>query len=428
MYLAPDRLADLVSDSVHVMRVPLLRQADDERGAHAQRERRMQDNMSQPAAAFSLRFRHDIGRIAFHLFAIIGVSSLAACDLPRTAPVQSEVLRSSTSEDRDFMVVPVTAEQLETVARWPSAGTETIRDWLPRHAGPDSPVIRPGDRLDIIVWDNDPNSLLTAEGQKVVEITNVPVSAAGTVFMPYLDEIVVNGLTPDAARVRMQEQMSAIIVSAQVQLKVTSGRRNTVDVVGGVARPGSYPLPDRNFTVLNLISTAGGASPVLLNPQLRLLRDGRVYGIAMSRLLDDPALDTTLRGGDRLVVERDERSFIALGASGQQDLIPFDSTSVSALDAVSRIGGVEGSRGNPKGVLILREYPAATVDPEGVRGPDRNRVVFTLDLTNTEGLFSARRFAIQPGDLVMVTESPLHSVRTVLGLFGQTLGIANRIN
>ena len=81
-------------------------------------------------------------------------------------------------------------------------------------------------------------------------------------------------------------------------------------------------------------------------------------------------------------------------------------------------------RGDPQGILILREYPDSAVRA-GVRGPRQTRVVFTLDLTNSDGLFSARNFEIAPKDLVLVTESPVTNTRTILGLIGSVFGVAN---
>jgi polysaccharide export outer membrane protein len=147
----------------------------------------------------------------------------------------------------------------------------------------------------------------------------------------------------------------------------------------------------------------------------------------VARLFAEPQRDVTLRGGDKVIVEPDSRSFLSLGAAGEQNVIPFPRDDVSALDAVSLIGGISASRADPGGVLILREYPTRMVRTDG-RGPDRARVVFTIDLTSADGLFSARRFALLPDDVVLATESPVTSVRTVFGLLGQVLGLANRVS
>ena len=358
------------------------------------------------------------------VMALAGV--VAGCNLPRGAPLEAEILQDKTAETRDYQVVSVTKDNLESVSGWPVTGGFAQLGWIGKQRGPSTSVIAAGDVIDLTIWDNDENSLLTPPAAKVVDIQGVPVSASGTVFIPYLDEIVLNGLTHDEARQLIQTELGSILPSAQVQLSVTPGRRSSVDVVGGVAAVGSYPLPDRNFSVLSLIAASGGVAPGLRNPQLKLVRGDGVYGIPVEKLFADPALDATLQGGDKVIVEEDKRYFLSLGAAGTEDLLYFPKETVSALDAVSLIGGVNDARANPKGVLILREYSDRSVRSDG-SGPDHARVVFTLDLTSTDGLFSARKFQVQPKDLVLVTESPLNSAKTVLGLIGQVLGLARQL-
>jgi polysaccharide export outer membrane protein len=352
---------------------------------------------------------------------------LAACSLPRGAALQSEILSDGDS-GANFQLVVVTREMLPELRDWPAAaGIHPTHHWIPHHRGPSSPVILSGDMIHLSVWDSEENSLLTAPAQMVVDINDLNVTPQGTIFVPYLDEVVVAGATPDAARRRIQESFTAIIPSAQVQLKVTPGQKNLVDLVGGVARPGAYPLPDRDYSILSLLSAGGGIPPGMRNPQVRLIRDGRIFGVSAARLLSDPSLDTTLRGGDKVIVEEDERYFLALGATGNEELVYFEKDELSALDVLSIVGGVSDRRANPQGVLILREYPPEAIEVDRP-GPFHERVIFSLDLTSADGLFSARKFLVRSGDVVLATESPVTALETVLGLFGTALGSVTRVS
>ncbi len=356
---------------------------------------------------------------------VMGAMALASCAVPRGAAIQSEILKTQDDADRELQVVSVTKENLETVSRWPATGGIAAYSWIEGSRGPDTGVISAGDVIDLTIWDSGDNSLLASPEQKVVQINDLPVSASGSVFVPYLDEVVVNGLTRDQAREMIQTQMDAILPSVQVLLSVKPGRRNSVDVVGGVVKVASYPLPDRNFSVMALLSQSGGVTPTLRNPQLKLVRRDQTYGISIERLFSDPRHDVTLQGGDTVLVEDDKRYFLSLGAAGTQDIQYFDKDTIAALDAVSMIGGLVDARADPRGVLILREYSAKAMRSDG-SGPDRTRVVFTLDLTTADGLFSAKRFQIQPKDLVLMTESPINSLRAVLSLFGSSIAVANQ--
>jgi polysaccharide export outer membrane protein len=250
----------------------------------------------------------------------------------------------------------------------------------------------------------------------------VTVSATGEVFMPYVGNVSVAGMSPDRAREVVQERFVEVTPSAQVQLEIRESAGSTVSLVGGVTNPGSYPMPDQSFTVLSLIAQGGGVPNALNNPQIRLIRGDSIYGTSIDRLFENPGLDTTLRPGDKVIVEEDERFFLSLGAAGSEDLHRFPRDEVSALEALSIIGGVQDSRGNPQGILVLRTYPASSVRVDGT-GPAHERVVFTMDLTTADGLFSAGEFPIRSGDLVYATESPVSAAQTIISILGNGTGL-----
>ena len=361
------------------------------------------------------------------LFLLAGLAALtAACGrLPSGAPVVEDVTRQAADEDADFAVYPVTRAFLPTAAQWPATGPGERLGWIGASAGPRHQLIQPGDTLNVRIWDSSDNSLLTAPEQRDTELAGIRVGTTGTIFLPYIGKVHVGGLTPDLAREEIQSAMEAIIPSAQVQLGMAEGRYNSVDLVGGVAAPGSYPMPDRNYTVLSLLAAGGGVREDLRNPQIRLMRGGQIFGTSVETLLDQPRLDTRLRGGDRVFVEEDERYFLSFGAAGREDLHRFTKNQMSAMDAVAVMGGVQDGKADPKGVLILREYPASAVRA-GVRGPRQTRVVFSVDLTSADGLFSARRFQVNPGDLLVATESPVNDALTISNIIGNFFGIFSR--
>lgn len=358
--------------------------------------------------------------------------SLSACaSLPRGAPLQNEVLRGQTNAGVDFVVYPVTKSGLDTYAGWPATGAVRSHDWPHRNGTmPVGRLIAPGDRVAVTVWDASENSLLTAPQQKLVTIEGATVSPGGTIFVPYIDRVQVAGRTPEAARSLIQRRMvEEIVPSAQVQLAVVPGRNNSADLVGGVRAPGRYPLESLDTTILNLISLGGGPVESLVNPSVKLVRGARVYRTSLADIYDDPKHDTVLRGGDKIILENDDRTFVALGATGREELITFPKDQVTALEAVSLAGGITDSRADPQGILILRDYPQSAVRPAGdPAGPEQARTIFTLDITSADGLFSANRFTVNPGDVVVATESPVTNTQTVLGLLGRLVGTATVVN
>jgi polysaccharide biosynthesis/export protein len=354
--------------------------------------------------------------------------TLTACgNLPRGAAIQSEIVKGANEPDADFSVYPVSKTFIQTVADWPHTG-ERRYGWLSHSHGSNAQIIRAGDTVNITIWDSAENSLLMSPGQRSVELLGMRVSESGTIFMPYVGKVRIVNRSPDNARQTLQRQMGSVAPGAQVQLNMAEGRTNSVDLIGGVRQPGNIKMPDQDFSVLAAISAAGGVDDKLLNPCVRLVRGHKTYSTSLSRLLDNPKLDTRLQGGDQVIVQNDDRYFLSLGAAGEENQFAFNRDSVSALDALALIGGVNDRTANPKGVLILREYPLSAVDPSGVSGPTQQRVVFSINLTTSDGLFSARNFHINSGDLVLATESPVASARTAVSLVGSAFGLLNIAN
>jgi len=108
-------------------------------------------------------------------------------------------------------------------------------------------------------------------------------------------------------------------------------------------------------------------------------------------------------------------------------VIPFEEETITAMEAVSSMGGLSAARADPKGLLVLREYDRRHLNPDKP-GPDMPQVIFSLDLTNADGLFAARQFQINPGDTLLATESPVTRVQTILGLFGTIVGFGATAN
>ncbi len=361
---------------------------------------------------------------------------LSACEQgPSGAGLQSEVLATRTEvgksavEDElpgEFAVEPLSRESLGRYANWPARTLGRSYDW-PRGQGGQARTMNPGDQISISVWVSEDNSLLTAPGQRVVDLAPMTISPSGRVFLPYVGQIDLSGLSQEKARAAIEAAYAKVAPSAQVQLRSVEGRQSSASVVSGVSKPGSYPLSDAGVTVLDMIAVAGGVPESVKNPQVRLQRGNRTYGISLDRVMKDTDLNIGVRGGDRLFVEDDERYFLSLGAAGAQAQHHFPQDRVSALDAMSIIGGLTPARADAKGILVLRAYQPGDVRADG-SGPRHARTIFTIDLTSADGLFSAGEFTIQPGDLIYVTESPLMSSNNVLSMIRSVFGLAIRAN
>lgn len=357
---------------------------------------------------------------------IMITAALAGCSqMPRGAALQSEILNVSgdatdaESVASNFQVAPVTRETLTAYADWPRVGGSVL-PWIDRVRQPTNRLIHAGDKVSITIWDANDSGLLTNPGQRFVALPNLEVSSTGRVFLPYVGDVRIAGMGLDHARETLEDRFGAISPSAQVQLTHEPGRESSVSLVGGVHTPGVYPMPSQDYTLLDLLADGRGIRASLENGQIRLHRGDRIYGLGVQELYDNPARNTTLRGGDQVIITSNDKRFMSLGAAGRESLHSFPKSHLTAIEAISIAGGVSDSRADPGGVLVLRIYPASAVKPGG---PEEQRVVFTIDLTSADGLFSAQQFEIMPNDLIYVTEAPLRQAQSIASVIGSAFGL-----
>ena len=346
-------------------------------------------------------------RPAALIAALSALSLLAACAPPQGAGETSQVLAGADEPAADFAVVAVNKASLPMIATWPrpTSGTRTS-GWLPRGGGVKKDIIAPGDKFDVTMYSSEDNGLLTMPGQKFTPLQGLKVAEDGTLFLPYAGAVRVVGLSEDQARLAIQDKLATIMPSAQVTLVYQPGRDNSVQVVTGLPVAGVVSLPDHDFTVLDLIAVSGGVPASVINPQIQVARGGKLYGTGFDNLVQNPSLDAVLRPGDRIYVLPEDRYFLSFGAATKETQIPFPRAVVSAMDAVTLIGGLNDSTADAKGVLVLRNYQNSAIRADGT-GPSKDRMVFVFDLLSADGLFSAGQFQIQNQDLVMIAQAPL---------------------
>lgn len=344
------------------------------------------------------------------------VTTVSGCIVPRGAVTKSEVLSGSNSQDASFEVVDLNPTSLAMVEKWPRTGGGLKYNWIGGNRGASTYVIRPGDMLSLSIWDSQEDSLLTGTGQKEARVENIRVSSGGSVFLPYVGNVQVSGLTIEGARDDIARQMESIAPSVQVLVSAQPGQNNIARAVGGVARPGSYPLTDRSYSVLDLIADAGGVSASIQNPVVRLMRGGATYEVFASELTENGSIDSALRGGDQIMVTDLPQNVTVMGATGREELVPLKYPPVSALEAVTDAGGLMDTRANPKGLLVLRRYEHNAVRLD-THGPNKDLVIFALDMTRADGLFAAQQFEVFPGDIVYASESPLVLINNFLDVF-----------
>lgn len=355
------------------------------------------------------------------------IFALGSCGLPRSGPNKREIYAGSVLKQGDAFIVEVTPRVSQITAVAPSFGFDSNF----RNADlVGSDVIAPGDTLALTVFENvkeDP--LLGNSGQRVTPLNQTQVDGQGYIFVPYAGKIRAAGQTPDGLRQAITRKLEPQTPDPQVTVQRVAGDGSSVSLAGSVNGPGIYPLELPTRSLAAMLSKAGGISIDPAIALVRVTRGGHTGKIWLQDLYDNPALDIALRPGDQIVVERDTRNYTALGATGQQSRVQFESKNLTAIEAIATVGGLSTGSADPTGVFVLRDESAEIANAVLGRTDlvGNQRVAYVLNLTQPTGLFEARDFLIRDGDTVYVTEAPYVQWQKSLSAITGTAGAANQL-
>ncbi|WP_368040165.1 polysaccharide biosynthesis/export family protein [Ruegeria atlantica] len=336
------------------------------------------------------------------LVAAMGLT--AACQLPKSGPNKSEILSGSTTQGGNAFVVEVDDRVTKATSAIPEYGFSSAFRTAPNLA---ADTVRPGDILGLTIWENVDDGLLSGELSGATSLEQIQVDGEGFIFVPYAGRIRAAGNTPEQLRQLITDKLREQTPDPQVEVRRTAGNGSTVSLSGEIGAPGVYPIERPSRTLLGMLSQAGGVAAGSDIALVTLIRGDQRGTVWYDDLYQDPKLDIALRGGDRILVEADSRSYIALGATGQSR-VAFDTQDLSALEALAQVGGLQSLSSDPTGIFVLRkerqDIARSVMGRSDLQGDQR--MIYLLNLTAPNGLFIARDFVIRDDDTIFVTEAP----------------------
>lgn len=344
-------------------------------------------------------------RLAKGAAILAAIMLVGSCGLPRPGPNKNEIYAGSVMREGDAFILTVDDRVNRIASVSPALGFASTFE----NAGLlGSDTISAGDVLGLTIWENVDDGLLVPQGQPATVLEEVQVDGAGFIFVPYAGRIKASGVSPEAVRDTITRKLEEQTPDPQVQVRRLAGDGSTVSVSGGVGAQGVYPIERPTRTLSAMLARAGGIAIEPEIAQVTVVRGETQGTIWFEDLYEHPAADIALRSGDRIIVKEDSRTFTALGATGAQNRVPFESKAISAIEAIATVGGLSTSAADPTGVFVFRNEPAEIANQLTARTDlvGTQRVVYVLDLTQPNGMFMARDFAIRDGDTVYVTEAP----------------------
>lgn len=345
---------------------------------------------------------------------IAALAVMSSCGLPQVGPNKRQIYKGSVQKEGDAFIVSVNDHVTRATAVTKALG---FSDAFKNAATLGSDTIRPGDVLGLTIWENVDDGLLSSEGAYATLLEDVQVDGSGFIFVPYAGRIRASGKTPEAIRRIITTKLAEQTPDPQVQVRRIAGDGATVSLIGAIGGQGVFPIERPTRTLSTMLANAGGVTVLPEITQVTVLRGKQRGKIWFQDLYDHPELDIALRAGDRILVEEDSRAFTALGATGAQSLVPFEAQTLSALEAIAQVGGLNAATADPKGVFVFRNEPAEIANVVMGRNDlqGAQRLVYVLDLTQPNGMFQARDFVIRDGDTLYVTEAPFTQWNKVIG-------------
>lgn len=233
------------------------------------------------------------------------------------------------------------------------------------------------------------------------------VSGNGKITLPIAGELPVAGKTlieVEAAVARAYYPKYAVrppIVVAQVAQYSTEA----VSVVGGVERPGVYPLRRDEMSLVNALMKAGGivkdgAAVIQVRHAAENVRAEPV--MVPVKGLNVPFADVALKEGDSIeVVKLNPEYFTVVGLVRSPGAFPYPAgTRFNLMQALAFAGGMN-HLADPRFVRVYRQ------------AADGEVVAATFSISGTQQT-DAPRVQIRPGDVVAVEQDDRTSLRLLM--------------
>lgn len=359
------------------------------------------------------------------------VAAAGACTVPRPGPTMNEIFAGSVLREGDAFVVAVGDRVNRAANVTPALG---FSDALRNAALLGGDTVRVGDTVTVTVYENVPEGLMTNFETRGAVLQELQVDDAGFIYVPFAGRIRAAGQSPEGLRSTIARQLDEQTPDPQVYVSRATGDGASVSVVGRVNTQGVYPIQRNTRRLTAMLAEAGGVSVPVQSAQVTVSRGSVTDRVWLEDLFRHPELDIALRGGDRLLVDQDQRKFTVLGATGAQSLITFDSPTITAIEALAQVGGLDPTRADPTGVFVFRNEPAEIARNVLGRGDlvGDQRLIYVLNLTAPNGMFMARDFQIRDGDTLYVTEASavtwnrlISALSGTLSATGSAVSIAN---
>jgi polysaccharide export outer membrane protein len=271
-----------------------------------------------------------------------------------------------------------------------------------------------GDILSVTVFEASSGGLfIPAEGSvrpgNFVTIPAQAVDVNGNISVPYAGAIRARGRTQVEVQQAIVDALKDRAIEPQVVVSVVEQRTSLITVVGDVGRPARVPASLTPERILDAITRAGGPSGPGPDTWVLLEREGRRGLAPFGALVYEPANNIYVHPNDTIYLYREPQTFLAFGALGNQQQIPFGAWRISLAEAVAKAGGLRDTEADPASVFIYRGETRNVAEAMGIdcskfQGPIIP-VIYNINFRNPGSQFLATTFEMRNKDVIYVANS-----------------------
>lgn len=378
----------------------------------------------------------------------MALGGLTACTgvVPNDGPLASKVEAAGVQKTSyEIPQVRTIFDVVQVDERVANSVTQLGQPSLVRTFGvsgvPGTPVIGVGDELTVTIFEAGPDGLFSTTQSKA---TNVPVIVQpdGNGQIPYAGSVRFAGKTLEGARQEIVEALKAKAVEPDVIVSMNKNLSRTASVQGSVNNPQIVQLGLAPVSLTSAIAMAGGAAKPPYDTYVTLTRGRKTSTVLLQSIIDNPKDDIYVRPGDKIFLTYDPQTFTAMGSTMKTGRIPFETGSLSLIEAAALAAGPRSDLADPKGYFIFRyEYEPVYRQVVGEsrfhellsKGMMANKdgrypIVYRVDMSDPQSYIVAQSFPVRSKDVLYLSHHPSTDFVKFMSMLQSPVRIARDVN
>ena len=290
--------------------------------------------------------------------------------------------------------------------------------------------IKPGDVLEVNIWEADPAILFSSGSQGQVGMslpgsnkTTLPeqiVNSDGFISIPFAGKILAKDKNITEVENSILASLKARANQPQVMVRMSKNLTSQITIVGEVNSSALLSLTPKGERILDAIAAVGGVKQAVNKITVQLTRENIVQSLSLDKIIQDSKQNIKLEPGDVLTIFFQPNSFTVLGATVKNDEVAFEGQGITLAQALGRVGGFNDNRADSKGLFIFRfEDPKSLSQkykPEVLTSDGKAAIIYQVKMDDPATFFVAQNFPIKNKDVIYVANSPAAELQKFLNI------------